>query len=395
MSKHTILIALFLVIPYVTFSQNQHEAWTFQTNGRIYSSAAIKGNLVYFGSGDSTLYAVNKNSGALKWKFKTLGAVQSNPAINKGFVYFGSQDGKLYSLDAQTGKLIWKFQSKGERMLDVWDYYLSSPTIENGVVYWGSGDGNMYALNAKDGKPIWNFHAGAIIHATPLLSNGKVYFGDYNGKFYALDADNGALFWQFKTVGDTYFPKGEIPKGAAIDNGVIYFGSRDFNLYAIDAETGTGRWNRKELGSWIIAEPLIYKDKVYFGTSDTHRFYCLDKTNGNSVWQLELPMRVYGSAITHNNLIYFGCFDGKIRAVDAQTGEEKWEFQTAGSKKNYSKIYNAEGKFKDGFELYGKDYLETEKLIHTLGSILSTPIIDSNTIYFGSSDGNFYAIPTQ
>ncbi len=233
MNKKTLLIALFFAIPFAIFSQNQQNPWTFQTKGRVYSSPVIAGDLLFFGSGDSTFYAVNKNSGALKWKFKTQGAVHSDPLVNNNFVYFGSQDGNLYSLDSQTGELIWKFQSKGERMLDLWDYYLSSPTIENGTVYWGSCDGNLYAINAVDSKLVWNYNAGAIIHATPLVFNGKVCFGDYNGKFYTLNAENGELVWQFKTVGDTYFPKGEIPKGAAVDNGIVYFGSRDYNIYAL------------------------------------------------------------------------------------------------------------------------------------------------------------------
>jgi len=182
----------------------------------------------------------------------------------------------------------------------------------NGIIYWGSGDGNLYAINAIDGKKVWSFNTGAIIHASPVIANGMVYFGDYNGKFYALNTENGEIIWQFKTVGDTYFPKGEVQKGAAIGNGVVYFGSRDYNIYALNAKTGTGHWNMKERGSWIIAEPLIYNGNVLFGTSDTHRFYCLDKNNGNLVWEIPLPMRVYGTAIAHNNLIYCVFFDCKI-----------------------------------------------------------------------------------
>jgi outer membrane protein assembly factor BamB len=103
-------------------------------------------------------------------------------------------------------------------------------------------------------------------------------------------------------------------------------------------------------------------------------------------------MRVYGSAIEHNGTIYFGCFDGILRGVDYKTGEVTWQFKTDGSKENYNKIFNSNGLFIEGFELYGKDYLESEKLIHTLGSILSTPVIDKNIIYFGSSDGSLYSV---
>jgi len=391
--KTTLLLNLLLLFSTALFSTSNQEPWIFRTNGRIYGSPVIAGKMIFFGSGDSTFYAVNKNSGKLVWKFKTRGPVHSSPAIMENSICFGSADGNLYSLEIETGKIIWKFESKGEKMLDIWDYYLSSPKEANGKIYWGSGDGNLYAINSKDGKLEWIFQTGAIIHANPVIVNGMVYFGDYSGKFYALNAENGEIIWQFKTVGDTYFPKGEIQKGASVDNGIIYFGSRDFNIYALDAKTGSGHWNMKERGSWIIAEPLIYKGNVYFGTSDTHRFYCLDKTNGNPVWEIPLPMRVYGKAIAHNNSIYFGCFDGKMRGVDSETGKVNWEFQTEGSKINYVKVYNEEGKFKDGFELYGPDYLESEKLIHTLGAILSTPVIENNIIYFGSSDGGLYAVP--
>lgn len=395
MKKKTLLIALLFTIRLASLASNGESLWVFETNGRIYSSPVISGEMVFFGSGDSTFYAVNKTTGILVWKYKTQGVVHSSAVILANSVCFGSADGNLYSLDKATGEIIWIFQSKGEKMLDVWDYYLSSPVVVNDKIYWGSGDGNLYAINALNGTKEWSFHAGAIIHATPLVYDEMVYFGDYNGKFYALNVETGGIIWQFKTVGDTYFPKGEIQKGASADNGIIYFGSRDYNIYALDAKSGTGHWNMKERGSWIIAEPLIYKGNVYFGTSDTHRFYCLDKTNGNPVWEIQLPMRVYGKAVAHNNRIYFGCFDGKLRGVDPGTGEVKWEFQTEGSKSNYSEVYNEEGKFKEGFELYVNDYLESEKRIHTLGSILSTPLIDNEIIYFGSSDGSLYAVPIK
>ncbi len=391
MNNKNFLIVVFLFIAFfIPFAKAQ---WIFKTNGRIYSSPVVSEGMLFFGSGDSTFYAVNKSNGKQIWKYKTQGAVHSTPVIAGERIFFGSADGNLYSAEIETGKIIWKFESNGEKMLDVWDYYLSSPQAANGKIYWGCGDGNFYAINSFNGKLEWSFHSGAIIHATPLIANETVYFGDYNGKFYALNAETGQLNWQFKTVGDMYFPKGEIQKGATIGNNIIYFGSRDYNIYALNAKTGTGHWNMKERGSWIIAEPLIYKENIYFGTSDTHRFYCLNKTNGNTVWQINIPMRAYGSAVAHNNIIYFGCFDGKLRGVDAETGKVKWEFQTEGSKINYSKVYNEEGRFKEGFELYGTDYLETEKLIHNLGAILSTPVIENNIIYFGSSDGGLYAVP--
>ena len=222
-----------------------------------------------------------------------------------------------------------------------------------------------------------------------------MYFGSFDGYFYTLDAGNGAVIWKFNTIGDTYFPKGEIQKSSLVHDGIIYFGSRDYNIYALDKETGTGKWNMKEKGGWITATPTVYKEHIYFGTSDGHAFYAMHKKSGKLLWKTPLAMRVYGTAVADNDIIYFGTFDGKLLGLDYKTGALKWEFQTKQSKLNYHTIYNKEGHFKKGVELYGADYLATEEKIHKLGSILSTPLIREKVIYFGSSDGYFYAVKLE
>lgn len=390
--KRIISLTLLMIVSIMVFAQGMKEKWIFKTNGRVYSTPVVSGNAVLFGSGDSCFYSVDKYNGKQNWLYHTNGPVHSDPAVSGNVVIFGSADGTLCSADIQTGKLNWKFASEGEKMLDVWDYYLSSPKISQGIVYWGSGDGFLCAIDCISGRLKWKFRSGGIIHATPVIEKEIVFFGDYAGNFYALNAESGLPVWQFRTIGDQYFPNGEVQKGAVADSGTVYFGSRDFNIYALDVKTGRGKWNMKEVGSWIIATPVVYHDNIYFGTSDTHRFYCLRKADGKVIWQIPLPMRVYGSATMNNNILWFGCFDGKLRGVDPLTGEIKYEYQTNGSKENYTKVYADDGKFRKDFELYGKNYLEAEQTIHSLGSILSTPVFDDNTIYFGSSDGGLYAV---
>jgi len=105
-------------------------------------------------------------------------------------------------------------------------------------------------------------------------------------------------------------------------------------------------------------------------------------------------MRVYGSAAADNDIIYFGTFDGKVIGANYQSGKIEWQFQTKASKENYSAVYNEKGEFKEGFELYGADTVKSEKLILSLGSILSSPVINEDKIYFGSADGYLYCLKT-
>jgi outer membrane protein assembly factor BamB len=138
--------------------------------------------------------------------------------------------------------------------------------------------------------------------------------------------------------------------------------------------------------------PTIYKDMIVYGTSDSHLVIAQNKNTGEVLWEKKVPMRVYGTAVVHKDVIYFGCFDGILYGVDPKTGKTIWTYQTAASKKNYSSMFDKNGDFVEGFNLYGAGYLESEKKIHLLGSILSTPTISDGIIYFGSSDGHVYAV---
>ena len=71
-------------------------------------------------------------------------------------VYFGSWDNNVYALNASTGALLWKYTT---------GYHVfSSPAVANGVVYVGSADNNLYALNASTGALLWKYTTGSCYH---------------------------------------------------------------------------------------------------------------------------------------------------------------------------------------------------------------------------------------
>src|SRR5690242_15598623 len=66
----------------------------------------FRGNLQHTGAYEAA--GVPKLNG-VKWKFHTDGRVISSPAVVAGVIYAGSTDSNLYALDAATGSLKWKF----------------------------------------------------------------------------------------------------------------------------------------------------------------------------------------------------------------------------------------------------------------------------------------------
>ena len=142
---------------------------------------------VYAGTGPKQL-------NELVWKFKTGDRVSSSPAVSEGIVYFGSADGYLYALEVNTGQEQWKFKTD--------NFVYSSPAVSNGVVYFGSCDRYFYALDINTGQEKWKFKTGGGVYSSPVVSDGVVYFGSWDGYLYALDINTGQEQWKFGTTSE-------------------------------------------------------------------------------------------------------------------------------------------------------------------------------------------------
>ena len=387
--------------------------WKFHTAGEVISSPAVSGGVVFVGSTDGNLYAVNQESGLLKWKFEAKSRISSSPAVSGGLVFFGAYDGNFYAVDVARGELRWKFKTGGERrfaathlhgstpvaetMPDPWDCYLSSPVVWQGTVYFGSGDGNVYALEAASGSLKWKFKTGDVVHASPAIADGKLFVGSWDSYFYALDAASGKEQWRFKTGedADTHNQVG-IQSSAAVVDGSVYFGCRDSNLYVLDARTGQKKWSFPTKGSWVIVSPAVRNGKVYFATSDSGLFYEVDAKSGGVNFSLKfMGWPTFASPAIAGDVAYVGTTAGKLNAIDLTVKSIAWTFETDGSKQNGPGLTKADGT--PNYEVvFGSDFYDDimagyVKLL-SVGTILSSPVVDDKVVYFGSTDGNLYAL---
>lgn len=389
--------------------------WKVKTGGKIFSSPVVSRNTVYVGSEDGYVYALNAATGKESWKFKTQGAVHTTPSLYAEQLYIGSFDGYYYCLNSKTGAEMWKFKTGGERwpggkgyfglkpdtmeMDDPWDYFLSSPVIlagkENATVYFGSSDGNVYALDAKSGNLKWKYLTNGIVHSSPAIADGILYVGGWDTYLYAIDAASGNLLWKFKT-GDQPGMSG-IQTSPTIANGTVYFGARDASFYALDAKTGDVKWEYDLENSWVLSTAAYHDNTLYVGTSDTYLVLALDATTGKEKWRQKLKGYVYGSPCLTTNALFIGDFTGRMFSLNPANGDIISTFETSAFKEN-KHILKADGTMSFQDIAAGRDlgsYLVTTDVmnaLYTLGPIVSSPAIHANKLYFGSADGNVYAI---
>lgn len=393
--------------------------WAFKTNGKIFSSPIVHNGIVYIGSEDGNLYAIHEKTGKIFWKFKTGGAVHSSPAIFNNTVYIGSFDGYYYAIDSKTGHLKWKFKTGGEKwsgeisflglkpvdqyMDDLWDFFLSTPVInpdsKNPSVFFGSSDGNVYALNANTGQLKWKFETKGSIHCSPVLYKNTLYIGSWDANLYALDIETGKERWKFETGTQLGF-KG-IESTVTVANDMVYFGARDPFLFALNAETGKLVWKYDAGYSWIISSAVLDNGVVYVGTSDTFALLGLDAKSGKELFRFKANGYVYSSPAIAGDTAYFGDFTGNFFAVNTKSSGKEWNSFNTKNRKSFAPEILNNNLIDFSYAAKGADlsFYDINKTVmdkfHKLGSIVSSPFIANNTVYFGSADGNCYAIGLQ
>lgn len=372
-------------------AQSPRLKWKVKTGNRIFASPVGYQDRLFVGSCDSLLYALAKTDGHTLWTFKAGGEIRSSVAVEEGKVYFSATDGRFYAVNAADGKLQWTFETGGERFHDTWDYHQSSPAVHQNTVYFGSGDGHLYALDRLTGKLQWKFATGGIVHASPVVADGALLVGSFDGFFYCIETD-GRLRWKFKTVGERYFPKGEIQFHATVSGHTVYFCSRDFNVYALNIKDGTGQWVYHQLGSWTSV-PALANGKLLVTMSDAHILLGLEAESGKNLLEAPVPLNVFSGASVQGDSAYVGSMDGQLYRVNLSTGKSSVIFQTEASRRHRPDFFEdneklragLEEKYKDDFTLLYADFLK-------MGSILSTVWIADGTLFFGSADGCIYAL---
>jgi outer membrane protein assembly factor BamB len=359
------------------------------------------------------MHALDAATGKEKWKFKSSMPIASSPAIADGMLYFVSGRGALAALDLATGQPKWVFATEYERKFeaknlhgyqpatqtipDAWDIWISSPAVVNGKVYFGSGDGNVYAVDGAKGVVLWKFATGGVVHASPAVANGMVYVGSWDSRMYGLDAETGAEKWSFQAGVDPAIHNQEgFQSSPAVVDGMVYVGCRDGHVYALDAATGKKKWDYPTSKSWVNGTPAVRDGVVYVGTSDSSRFMALDARTGRLRWNFDAKAYMFSSAALAGELAYVGAHNGHLYAVETRTGKLAWQFKTEGAQKDPLNVLEADGRlnraaFTPLFGDFEGMYLDFSRFA-SVGAVMGSPAVDKGVVYFGSMDGNVYAL---
>lgn len=231
----------------------------------------------------------------------------TEPIVVDGVIYLSAPQSRVYAVDALSGRVLWRFdpEVRLDRMRNSWAARSNrGVAVWAGKVYVGTGDCRLVAIDAASGNKVWESTVcdGSItgITGAPHVGGGRVFIG-YNGSdtgvrgsLAAFDASTGKEVWRFWTV------PGDPAKG--------------FESKAL--ETAAKTWSGDqwwEAGGGDVWDPITYDPTshlVIFGTAGAEP---------EALFGDKAGLKVSGDRL------YSGC----VIAVNADTGEYVWHFQTS------------------------------------------------------------------
>ncbi len=156
----------------------------------------------------------------------------------------------------------------------------------------------------------------------PVVKGKILYTADANGTIKALNKENGELLWTKK------LPVGLVSGPAVFANRIV-LGTEVSTVVLLNQSDGQQLWETK-ISSEVLAKPVIVKNKVIVKTIDGN-LYALNLFTGETLWVSahgapSLILKASSSPIiTKDNLALVGYSDGKLDAIDIQTGKLVWQ----------------------------------------------------------------------
>jgi len=305
--------------------------------------------------------AYNTKTNDMIWTVETGSKIGSPLTLYKRVLYFGTSEGEVIALDANTGKLIWKAIVSSE--------VISAPAVAGEFVVVRCVNGELHSLNSKDGSQYWSNQQrtpSLTLRGTsaPVIYNDLVISAFDNGKLIAYNLQSGNILWQKEITK----PRGRSPIERIVDidadlviqNDVIYTTAFQGKIAAVQIGSGQILWSR-DIGSYIGMAVDAYR--IYLADSES-KLWALDRNNGATLWKQDAVLRrSITKPVLHSGYIIVGDFNGFLHWFSRGTGK-----------------LEARARLKT-YDFAHPDLDETEDLLYPkLNDILATPIVSGNLL---------------
>lgn len=336
------------------------ELWQAQAPGSIYGPVALTAEHVlagYWNKGNNEggVLWLDRHDGKQVHLTPLPGGVEGGVVVDERRAIVAVRDGAVAVLDIDSRRLI-------QEPVAVGGLLRSTPLLHEGVIYVSSDQPGFVAAilpHARTTRSRWPAPGGVGVRSTPMMLGRFLYFAVRNGQLCRVDPQGRGQPEAFGPALQPYFlgsPAGDSRRGH------VYVTCSDRRCYALD-ERGALLWRDPFQGQGQFSgTPLLVEDTLYAGCHNG-RLYAIDAATGRERWKLPVNGAIAATPAAWQELLFVGCNDGHLYAIRRSAG-------LSDSERSF-------WKFSAGAPIFAK------------------PTIDEETgvLYFGDESGGVYAVP--
>ncbi len=210
-----------------------------------------------------------------------------------------------------------------------------------------------------------------LLYASPVVCNGRVYIGSGDGRMYAFDAATGATLWVGPQQSLFFLDS------AAASHGLVFASSLYSTFLAYKADTGEIAWTSQLRD--VRASPTLHERTLYVGSFDG-RLAALDAETGAPKWSTNAECCIFDQApVVDGGRVFQMRTDDTLTAYDAQSGEQLWSkpaFATGTQAAAYGMVF-----FTDFPNVVALDAATGEEVWRALGAGSAAPVVANRHVF--------------
>ncbi len=191
-------------------------------------------------------------------------------------------------------------------------------------------------------------------------------------------------------------------RGPGGSNSTLALGGRQRGTASVEPETigppedlpiATEVWNFA-CEEEVRSSPIVHNGVLYVGCYDSN-LYALDARNGSFLWKSPTQAGVCATPCIADKAVVIGSEDGSLYAFETIKGQQVWSVRTGGPIRGSARFYAPMVFFGSGDQHIYCVEARTGKVVwkqRTWQPILSTPTIVAGIVYIASTDRHLYAL---
>ncbi len=211
-------------------------------------------------------------------------------------------------------------------------FYKITPTLVDGVLYVASSDGEVAAISAADGDRLWRVELERPLSGGVGYHDRSLYLGGADGSVLQLSADDGVVEWEAAV-------SGEVLAAPAVSDNWVIVQTYDGKLLGFQPGADEPAWTFTSdvpvLTLRGTSTPILVGGNAIAGFGDG-KVIAVDVNSGNVSWESRIGVPQGSSeidrivdidgAMTQQGIeLFVASYQGRVAALDNRTGRKLWQ----------------------------------------------------------------------